>query len=662
MNNRKLSGEPIMPGRTSHSPRSELFVAAFAALAVSICSANAIEAQAAANAGPPKGKHEVTVRKNEMIPMRDGIRLATDIYLPAMNGQVLPGRHPTIMSRTPYSKDEGGSARIGNFYASHGYAVVMQDVRGRFKSEGNWVRFVDDPKDGADTSEWLARQPWSNGEFGMTGCSYVGGTQHVMAMTQPTVPGLKTVIVEDATSNEAIQDRWNFGVFAGKNYNWMFTHGVESTIERDPSLAPALTEMMEKRLEYIKRTPLRKGTTPLKFMPEYEDWIIEAAKASTPDHEFWKMLRIRDEYGKYQEAHLWKDIPAYFVGGWYDSKPGHTTGNFVAIGRKNTGPNYLHMGPWIHCQRNDRHGQISFGEDAVIDRLQRNLTWFNRWLKGEQNEVGKADPFASKVRIFVMGTGDGKKDAKGLLNHGGYWRNENEWPLARARMTPYYFHEDGSLSAAAPVAPASSTSYDFDPRDPVPNIGGNVSNAEGIQLQGGYDQKGGKHVWNWQEPIPLSHRKDVLVFQTEPLEADVEVTGDIQVKLYFSSSALDTDFTAKLLDIYPSSADFPGGFDLIINDGVRRARYHKSLFEEDLLKPNEVYEMMITLYPTSNVFKKGHRIRVDISSSNFPRYMVNPNTGEPIGDERRIVVATNSVHHDRVRPSHIILPIVPARR
>ena len=258
-----------------------------------------------------------------------------------------------------------------------------------------------------------------------------------------------------------------------------------------------------------------------------------------------------------------------------------------------------------------------------------------------------------------MGTGDETKDGDGYKNHGGYWRDENEWPLARTRYTNYYFHPGGALSTDEPGARDGSTSFEFDPHNPVPTIGGNISSGTGILLQGAWDQRGGDHIWNWKIPIPLSARNDVVVFQTPPLEEDVEVTGEIELKLWASSSALDTDFTAKLVDVHPSTPDFPGGFDMNLADGIIRARFRDSLKKETPMEPGAVYELTVKLYPTSNVFKKGHRIRVDISSSNFPRFDVNPNTGEPLNDHRRIEVATNTVFHESVRPSHIVLPVIP---
>jgi putative CocE/NonD family hydrolase len=263
-----------------------------------------------------------------------------------------------------------------------------------------------------------------------------------------------------------------------------------------------------------------------------------------------------------------------------------------------------------------------------------------------------------------MGTGDGRKDDKGRLNHGGYWRNEQQWPPSRAVATPYYLSSAGLLAAAKPAAAersaAASTSFTFDPRDPGPTIGGNISSGNDIMLQGAWDQRGGPHVWNWQQPIPLSARNDVAVFQSPPLADDMEVTGEIAVKLWISSTATDTDFTAKLIDVYPPSADFPGGFDLNIGDGIARARFRDSLQEEKLMEPGRVYPLTVKLYPTSNVFKRGHRIRIDLSSSNFPRFDVNPNSGEPLAENWRTLTCVNTVYHDRAHPSHVVLPVVPA--
>lgn len=621
-------------------------------------SACAVFVALAASAGlarPPE--FEVIVRKDVMVPMRDGVRLATDLYLPARGGIPADGRFPVVLTRTPYDKSETAWTplnEIGPYYASRGYVFVAQDTRGRFASEGEWHMLTDDGRDGWDCAAWIARQSWSDGKIGMFGTSYVGGTQHAMALEK--VPQLTTVIPVDAMSNIGRQSLRNAGAFEMRFWNWIMTKVTKgSRAGRDPATAAELMELSGQRFNYLKHLPIRPGTTPLQLAPEYEDWLVQAMRHGADDS-FWAQNNILADPKRY------KDMPVYLVGGWYDSWGGNTTANFTALSQAIKGPVYLIMGPWIHGdQGKSAHGQASFGADAAIpDPLAWRLEWYDHWLKGIENSVGRSAPFATNVRIFVMGTGDGRKTASGLLNHGGYWRNEREWPLARTRYTPYYFQPGGELSTTKPASKAGGTSFQFDPRDPVPTLGGPISSGDDIMQQGAWDQRGGPQFWNWPNPLPISARNDVLVFRTAPLEADVEVTGEIEVKFWASSSAVDTDFTAKLIDVYPPSGDFPHGFDLNIGDGIVRARFRDSLKEEKLMEPGKVYPFTLRIYPTSNVFKKGHRIRVDISSSNFPRFDVNPNTGEPLADNRRVVIATNTLVHDRSHPSHIVLPVIPA--
>ncbi|MBE7539974.1 MAG: CocE/NonD family hydrolase [Opitutaceae bacterium] len=621
-------------------------------------SACAVFVALAASAGlarPPE--FEVIVRKDVMVPMRDGVRLATDLYLPARGGIPADGRFPVVLTRTPYDKSETAWTplnEIGPYYASRGYVFVAQDTRGRFASEGEWHMLTDDGRDGWDCAAWIARQSWSDGKIGMFGTSYVGGTQHAMALEK--VPQLTTVIPVDAMSNIGRQSLRNAGAFEMRFWNWIMTKVTKgSRAGRDPGTAAELMELSGQRFNYLKHLPIRPGTTPLQLAPEYEDWLVQAMRHGADDS-FWAQNNILADPKRY------KDMPVYLVGGWYDSWGGNTTANFTALSQAIKGPVYLIMGPWIHGdQGKSAHGQASFGADAAIpDPLAWRLEWYDHWLKGIENSVGRSAPFATNVRIFVMGTGDGRKTASGLLNHGGYWRNEREWPLARTRYTPYYFQPGGELSTTKPASKAGGTSFQFDPRDPVPTLGGPISSGDDIMQQGAWDQRGGPQFWNWPNPLPISARNDVLVFRTAPLEADVEVTGEIEVKFWASSSAVDTDFTAKLIDVYPPSGDFPHGFDLNIGDGIVRARFRDSLKEEKLMEPGKVYPFTLRIYPTSNVFKKGHRIRVDISSSNFPRFDVNPNTGEPLADNRRVVIATNTLVHDRSHPSHIVLPVIPA--
>ena len=527
-------------------------------------------------ASPPDstGPYGASVLKDVMVPMRDGVRLATDVYLPTENGAVLDGRHPIILTRTPY--DKNGSESAGRYYASHGYVFVAQDTRGRYNSEGVWHMLDDDGRDGFDACAWIGKQPWSNGKIGTIGTSYVGGTQHAIALEK--APELVTSIPVDAMSNLGYQSMRNGGAFELRFWNWIFrgTAVNGSRQSRDPATKEMLQEMADNRHHYLLNLPLRKGTTPLKIATEYEDWLVEGMKRGAND-EYWVQNNIVDQ------PQLYKDMPLYLVGGWYDSWGGNTTRNYRILDEAKRGPIYMIMGPWIHGRQGSfAHGQVSFGEDAAIaDPLAWRLTWYDHWLKGKEDTLGKAEPFRTRVRIFVMGTGDETKDGDGYKNHGGYWRDENEWPLARTRYTNYYFHPGGALSTDEPGARDGSTSFEFDPHNPVPTIGGNISSGTGILLQGAWDQRGGDHIWNWKIPIPLSARNDVVVFQTPPLEEDVEVTGEIELKLWASSSALDTDFTAKLVDVHPSTPDFPGGFDMNLADGIIRGSLSGLLEKRD---------------------------------------------------------------------------------
>ncbi len=597
------------------------------------------------------GNEMPVVESDVMVSMRDGIKLATDIYFPAKAGSRVEGRFPVILTRTPYNKT--GAKKLGDYFAGNGYVFVAQDCRGRYGSEGIWHWMSDDGDDGVDCSAWIGSQPWSNGKVGMIGTSYVGGTQHAMALAG--AKELATVIPVDAVSNCGVQSMRNAGAFELRFWNWiMLNAGRGSRSVKDEASAAMLKEMADNRFHYLANLPLRRGATPLQFAPEYEEWLVGAMSHGKND-EYWSQNHILEQAANY------KDIPAYLVGGWYDSWAGNTTANYGALSKALKSDVYLIMGPWIHGkQGSSHHGQVEFGEAAAIpDELAWRLEWYDHWLKGLDNSVGKAAPFASKVRLFVMGGGDGRKTEKGLLYHGGEWRDEAAWPLERQQLTSFYFGREGRLDTVQPDAKGGSTTFTFDPRDPVPTIGGNISSGDGIMLQGAWDQRGGEHIWNWQSPIPLSARNDVLVFQTEPLEQDVEVTGEIEARLWASSSAVDTDVTVKLVDVYPASSDWPGGFDLKITEGIVRARFRDSLKEEKLMEPGKTYPFAIRLYPSSNVFKKGHRIRVEISSSNFPRFDVNPNTGEPLNDHRRMVKAENTIRHDAAHPSAIVLPVIP---
>ncbi len=303
--------------------------------------------------------------------------------------------------------------------------------------------------------------------------------------------------------------------------------------------------------------------------------------------------------------------------------------------------------------------------DADYNHLR--LRFFNRWIKGEENKWEEEPP----VQIFVMGGGSGKRNADHRLDHGGGWRSENEWPLARAQNTPVYLQIDGGLLAQAPLSsrdfPAGQriardfSSYLFDPQNPVPTVGGNISSGQPIMQAGGFDQRESPEFYGSEHPfLPLASRPDVLVFQTEPLTEDLEVTGPITVNLWVSSSAVDTDFTAKLLDVYPPSEDYPEGYALNLTDGIIRAKFRDSWEKPELMEPGQVYRVTVQLLPTSNLFSCGHRVRLDISSSNFSRFDVNGNTGENPGTSPAKIPARNSVYHNGEQPSHVVLPVIPA--
>ncbi len=589
----------------------------------------------------------IYTEKDVMVPMRDGVKLATDIYLPARDGKALEGPFPVILSRTPYGK----SSSAAKYYVPYGYAVVFQDTRGRGNSEGQWTWMSDDRLDGYDAIEWIAAQPWSNGKVGMMGCSYVGATQHLAAMTRP--PHLTTIIPSNPSINHGTGGVIYDGAFRLRIVKWILGNAAKgSTQSRDPAVREILQKQSDNWRYYLENLPIRPGLTPLRLAPEYETMLIEMME-HRQNGEFWRFSDITGHIGEH------KDIPVFMVGGWYDLFSTSTSETYRALKGRGGAPTYLILGPWPHCSQKRSHGQVDFGPDAALDMNAIQRAWFDRWLKEDTSRFGQEAPFRAPVRIFVMGTGDGHKTEDGLLYHGGYWRDEPDYPLPRAVETPYYLQPGGGLSTAPPAGADASTAYEFDPENPVPTIGGCTVGS----IAGAWNQWGGSHIWNFKDAMPLSSRNDVLVFMTPPLEQDTEATGPVRVKLWASSSAVDTDFTAKLIDVYPSSPDFPAGFDLLLGDGIVRARYRndRSTGEEaPQLEPGGIYEFEIKLDPCGNVFKKGHRIRVDISSSNFPRFDVNPNTGEPPNDYRRKVVATNTIYHDSKHPSHIILPLVPA--
>jgi putative CocE/NonD family hydrolase len=596
----------------------------------------------------PKQFDAVQSDTNLMVPTRDGVRLATDIFRPARNGVPAGGRFPLLLNRTPYDKDELHSQAI--FFAERGYVVAVQDARGRFKSEGVFSKVQPaDATDGYDVIEWLAKRPYTTGQVGMWGTSFAAHFQAGAAQLKP--PSLKALVLNMGGMSNA----WDHGVRfrgtyeMGRQLTWAWNQMIADA--REPHVRALLEK--EKVEDWFSVVPLRRGQSPLSVWPEYEAWYHDFFEKADYDA-YWKdPMMAWDEH--YPET---SDIPMLQVGGWYDIFLEGTFKNFLGLKALKRSPQHVLVGPWTHGGNHRSYaGDVSYGPDAAIVDFatEFHVRWFDQHLKGKTPPSERAP-----VRVFVMGTADGRKDADGRLVHGGYWLDAPSWPVPGTRSEDWFFQPGGGLSKARPTTARSSTTYTFDPRDPVPTIGGGAS----ARLKdGAYDQREDPRFPPSAAPfLPLRARADVVVFESEPLTEDMTVIGPIKVVVHASASTVDTDLTAKLIDVYPPSATWPGGFDLNLTDAIVRARYRASREKAEFLVPGRVYEFTIAPFPTANVFKKGHRIRVDISSSNFPRFDVNPNTGEPIGLSRRTVTSDITLHHSATYASHIVLPIAPARR
>jgi putative CocE/NonD family hydrolase len=612
---------------------------------------------------------DVVLESNVRVAMRDGVHLATDVYRPAHGGVALAGRFPAILERTPYGRNvtyfrditaanptPKTRAEVAAYYARQGYVVILQDCRGRHDSEGEFVKYLSEGDDGFDTCRWLAAQPWSDGQIGTMGLSYAAHTQVALACLNP--PGLKAMYIDCGGFSNAYQGGIRQGgAFELKQVTWAYNLGLESPeVQKDPRRLAALKSIDLKA--WFASMPWKRGHTPLSPIPDYENYVYEQWEHGTFDA-YWKQLGLyaAGYYGAFADAAM------VHLSGWYDAYARTATENYQGLARAKRGPVRLIMGPWTHGARSTPFaGEVEFGPGATLDAdggdiFARRLAWFDRYLKGAG--AGEDQP---AVRLFVMGGGSGRKNTAGRLEHGGSWRSERDWPIPDARPTPYYLANDGRLTTAKPAADAGPLSFDFNPDHPVPTMGGTVTSGEPLMRGGGYDQRERAEFYGSRAPyLPVAARPDVLVFETEPLEEDTEVTGAIEVHLWVSSDAPDTDFTAKLIDVYPPSEDDPGGFALNLTDGILRCRYRDSFEKPALMQPGEAYRITVTAFPTSNRFVRGHRIRLDVSSSNFPHFDVNPNTGAPEGTGLTRRMARNTVHMDAARPSHAVLPLIPRR-
>ena len=617
-------------------------------------------------------EEDMILASGVMVTMRDGVRLATDIYRPAKDGKPLPGKFPVILERTPYGRNvtsrselsvaeptPKSRAEVARFFVKQGYVVVYQDCRGRYGSEGAFVKYLSDGADGFDCCAWLVKQPWCNGKIGTMGLSYAAHTQGALGCANP--PGVTAMFLDSGGFSNAYQGGIRQGgAFEMKQVTWAHRAALEAPeSEADPVRLAALKTIDIKG--WFARMPWKRGHSPLSPAPEYEDYVYDQWEHGRFD-DYWKQMGLYAQ-GFYDQ---FSDAAMVHMSSWYDPYPRTATDNYVGLSKRKKGPVRLILGPWTHGDRSRTWaGEVDFGKEATIDGnlasdfWQLRLRWFDRFLKGEKNGVD-TEP---TVRIFVMGGGSGRRNAEGRMDHGGHWRAEADWPLPGARLTPYYLHERGRLSTETPKADSASLSYDFDPHHPVPSIGGTITSGEPVMRGGAYDQSESATIFGAQPPyLPLAARPDVLVFETEPLAEDVEVTGTISATLWIASDCLDTDFTIKLIDVYPPNPDYPQGFAMNLTDGILRCRYRDSWENPSPLTPGQPTRITIDAFPTSNLFKKGHKIRLDVSSSNFPHFDVNPNTGDPEGGGGGAwKVALNQVFIDKNRPSHVVLPIIPVR-
>ena len=580
-------------------------------------------------------EYKVVRERNVMVPMRDGIRLATDVYRPDA-----PGRFPVLVTRGPYGKDTYADNQEHSiwFFPQRGYVVVSQDCRARFESEGDaYDPMFQEYQDGYDTVEWAARQPWSDGRVGTTGQSYLGATQYTLAAGGPPPPHLRTMVPVSASSD--FHQSWVYHTGGAMEWGWTVPYAIHkgrNTLER-AGRHDLLAQMDEYVLEADNfARPLRDSW--YRHLP-MRDWIERLKETAPYFHEYfdnetdgpywWKINLLK------HVQHI--DLPMFHVSSWYDIFLEGALNSYQAMrddaasvrARNNQ---KLLVGPWAHIRpytapASGETGDIDFGPDARIELHEHMLRWYDYWLKDIETGIMDEPP----VSIFVMGE--------------NRWRAENEWPLARTHYTRYYLHADspantrhgaGVLSTAPPGDEPADT-FVYDPDDPAPTRRGSTL----IIPQGVEDQR------------EVEDRPDVLVYTSAPLERDLELTGPIAVHLFASSTAVDTDFTAKLVDVRPD------GYAHNLQDGIVRARYRTSAAEPSFLETGRVYEFEIDLWSVSHLVKTGHRLRLEVSSSNFPRFDRNPNTGAPIGQDARLESARQTVHHSAAHPSHVVLPVIP---
>jgi len=622
----------------------------------------------------------INISKNIMIHMRDGIKLATDIYRPAdINGNPKEGKYPAILGRTSYDKANPviWVKPVAEFFVSNGYVVILQDIRGRGDSEGKGDYYHTANKkegiDGYDTVQWIASQNWSNGNVGMVGASHGGIVQNMASIYRP--PNLKALWVDVAPTNAFKWEARQGGTMALQMYGALYLHGYDSQEIIGDEEAIKIIENGAINLDKeILKTPFYEGSTPIKVVPNLEKVLMHYYRDGI--YNDWWGQESLDQTNHFNKM---ADIPSVYSTGWYDPFTADVSEQFVQMQKKNSTPQRLIIGPWNHVTMRGKGfsstGEVDFGSEAKWgdDVLNcHRLNWFDRWLKGIENKIEYED----SVRIFLMGGGDGRKTKKGNIYHGGKWKTGNSWPPSDVNIKTLFLKSDQYLDFREEKKESSSFSWVHDPNRPIPTISANVTGfykwlripkdmdasyvpqrARMVSLipDGPLHQKERKTTIgvDCNNLLLSCQRKDVISFRTKPIEENIEVIGPVNVTLYISSSAVDTDFTAKLLDIYPKSNEFPQGFHLPLADSIIRTRFRNGFTSEEFMIPGEVYQVRIELPPIANLFVKGHILSLEIASSNFPRFDVNPNTGEPLGRHTKNIKAKNTIFVGENYPSNI---------
>ncbi len=636
--------------------------------------ANANEgATAAMVAGMVPG---MVIERDIMVAVRDGIGLATDVYRPEGSGPF-----PVILERTPYDKSAPSRAErtaaeialgapprsraeVARYFVAHGYAVAYQDCRGRYRSEGRFTKYLSEAEDGYDTLAWLVRQPWCNGRIATMGLSYSAHTQMALGVPDPQglgPPGLAAQFLDCGGFSNAYRSGIRHGgAFDLKQATWAYRNALADA--RDPAARAALAaEDIAAWIARLPRQPWSRGDSPLRAAPDYEDYLFEQWSHGSFDA-FWQQKGIYAEgyWGAYA------DVPMVHLSGWYDPYARTAMENYLGFAGKKRGPVQLILGPWTHGDRSLCYaGEVDLGPEAAVDGnlaedfLALRRRWFDRWLRGVDNGADR-DP---AVRVFVMGGGSGRRNAAGRLDHGGSWRSAAQWPLPGTEWSRWYLRDDRGLGREPGADGAAPLLLTADPRDPVPTIGGAISSGEPVMRGGAFDQRTGPLVFGARPPFgPLAERADVLSFATPPLLADLEVAGPVELRLWVACDTPDADIHAKLVDVHPASEDYKQGFAMNLCEGLLRLRYRDSWEQPSPMTPGAVYRVTIALFPIANLFQRGHRLRLDLAGSNFPHFDINPNSAEPEGAGARPRPARNRIFVDRLRPSHLVLPVIPPGR